>query len=567
MRLSSLRLLLPLYAVGVGAACAQPPDPGRRIDALFSAYAVENSPGCALAVIRDGAMMVEKGYGKANLAFGVPIDPQATVFDVGSVSKQFTAAAILLLVQDNKLALDDDIRRYLPELPDYRGTVTVDHLLYHTSGLRDFTVLMTMGTGVREVDYRSADDAWSVIRRQKRLNHAPGAKFIYSNTNYFLLGQIVERVSGQRLGAFLQERIFQPLGMRQTSVRDRHDMVVPRFASGYAAGPGGAYKLKDINWEFTGSSSVLSTVADLAKWERNFDEPRVGGAWLVRQLEQKGKRNDGVTLEMGRGLFVDGQYRGLRSVHHSGATGGYTAQFFRLPEERFSTLVLCNADNAHAALLSFKVADVFLADAIRKRRAAATDAPANAPAGATIVPTSLSLGSGVDHTGTYVDRYTQGLHTVEFKDGKLWYTAPHETALALEPAGERRFRLSGKGAGSLEFATQGGRRLLTVARGGEPAELERVRPLPAAPQGLDDFAGTYSSPEIDVRWTFVARDGKLYKQARRETEKPMAAAFEDAFAVAEDSELIRFTRDARRRITGFTVDNPRVLDVVFTKER
>ena len=564
MRLPFLRLLLPLSVAGAGAACAQSPesDPGRRIDALFSAYGGESSPGCALAVIRDGAVVVEKGYGKANLAFGVPIDPQATVFDVGSVSKQFTAAAILLLVQDKKLALDDDIRRYLPELPEYNGIVTVDHLLYHTSGLRDFTVLMTMGTGVREVDYRSADDAWSVIRRQKQLNHAPGAKFVYSNTNYFLLGQIVERVSGQRLGAFLQERIFQPLGMRQTSVRDRHDMVVPRFASSYAAGPDGAYRLKDINWEFTGSSSVLSTVADLAKWERNFDEARVGGDWLVRQLQQKGKRNDGVTLEMGRGLFVDGQYRGLRSVHHSGATAGYNAQFFRLPEERFSALVLCNADNAHAALLSFKVADVFLADAIRKRKAAAA-----APAGATIVPASLALAGGADYAGTYVDRYTQGLHTLEFRDGKLWYGAPHQAPLALEPAGAGRFRLPGKEAGSLAFSTQGRRRLLTVARGGEPAELERVRPLPAGRQRLDDFAGTYSSPEIDVRWTFVARDGKLYKQARRETEKPMEAAFEDAFTVAEDSELIRFTRDARRRITGFTVDNPRVLDVVFTKER
>ncbi|MCC2956045.1 beta-lactamase family protein [Massilia sp. IC2-477] len=562
MRLS----FLLLYVGGVAAAWAQAPesDPGRRVDALFSAYAGDSTPGCALNVIHDGATVYEKGYGKANLAFGVPIAPQSTVFDIGSASKQFTAAAILLLVQDGKLALSDDIRRHLPELPDYRELIAIDHLLYHTSGLRDFTVLMTMGTGVREVDYRSTEDAWSVILRQKRLNHSPGAKFIYSNTNYFLLGQIVERVSGKGLGEFLQERIFRPLGMRQTFVRDRHDLVVPQFAPSYASAPGGAYTQKDINWEFTGSSSVLSTVADRAKWDRNFDEPRVGGEWLVQHLQQNGTRSDGVKLDLGRGLFLDRQYRGMRAVHHAGSTAGYRAQFFRLPEERFAAIVLCNADDANAPLLSFKVADVFLADSIRKRRAAA----ANAPAAPAIAAASLALPGRPDYAGTYVDRYDQGLHTVEFSDGKLWYSAPRQKSLALQALGDRRFSLPGKGGGSLEFFKQGRRRLLTVARGsGEPAELERVRPLPAGPQSLNDYLGTYSSAEIDTRWTFVARDGRLYKQAGRETDKPMEAAFEDAFTVAEDSELIRFTRDAHRRITGFTVDNPRVLDILFRKER
>ena len=557
--------LLLLYAAGIGAVHAQTPesDIGRRIDQLFSAYGGENSPGCALGVIRAGALVYQKGYGKANLEFGVPIDPDSTVFDIGSVSKQFTAAAILLLVQDKKISLDDDIRRYLPELPDYHEVITLDHLLYHTSGLRDFTVLMTMGTGVRQIDYRSAEDAWEVIKRQKRLNHPPGAKFVYSNTNYFLLGQIVERVSGKRLGEFLHERIFQPLGMRHTSVRDRHDTVVPQFASAYALDESGAHRLNEINWEFTGSSSILSTVTDLAKWDGNFDEPRVGGEWLVQQLQRNGIRNDGVKLDLGRGLFT-GQYRGVKAIYHPGATAGYNAQFFRLPEERFSTVILCNVDKANAASLSFTVADVFLADEISKRRASA----ARPTADAAIVPAALAGTGQGNYAGTYLDRYSQSLHTVQFADGKLWYAAPHQKALALEPTGERRFRLPGKATSSLAFSSQGKRRLLTVARGsGEPAELERVRPLPAGPQALGDYSGAYASPEIDVRWTFVIRDGKLYKQARREKEKPMEAVFEDAFTVAEDSELIRFRRDGSKRVTGFTVDNPRVLDVVFTKVR
>lgn len=540
----------------------------QRVDALFSAYDA-GSPGCALGVIRNGELVYKKGYGNASLEFGVPIDPENTVFAIGSTSKQFTAAAILLLVQDGKISLTDDIRQYLPEMPNYGKAISIDHMLSHTSGLRDYTVLMTMGTGVREVDYSSDADAMAIILRQTSLNFAPGAHFMYSNTNYFLLAKIVERLSSQPFGTFLQERIFQPLNMRHTRVRDKYDVVVPQRAMGYAPSATDGYSMKDVNWEQVGNTGVLSTVSDLAKWDGNFYQPRVGGEWLVKQLQQNAIRRDGIRLSHARGLIVDGAYRGMRSVHHAGDTAAFHAQLFRLPEQRFSAVVLCNVDGVDQTLLSFKVADIFLADEIKKRRATVAQ-PGARPAARAPAPASMPSASELEsYAGVYLERYSQSLHAMEARDGHLWYRAPQREPVALEPGGAQRFRLPGKMENLFQFSRQDKRALLTIGSGAdEPLELVRVKPVQTDRVRLEDYAGTYFSPEINVHWTIVTKDGKLYKQAQREASKPMSPAFEDAYTVTiDDQELLRFTRNSRQRITGFIVDNPRVLNVVFSRTR
>lgn len=540
----------------------------RRVDALFSAYAAD-SPGCALGVILNGELVYKKGYGNASLEFGVPIDPEKTLFAIGSTSKQFTAAAILLLVQDGKISLNDDIRKHLPEMPNYGTAISVDQMLSHTSGLRDYTVLMTMGTGVREVDYSSDADAMAVILRQRSLNFAPGSHYMYSNTNYFLLAKIVERVSHRNFGKFLQDRIFQPLGMHHTRLRDKYDVVVAQRAMGYAPVGGGGFSMKDVNWEQVGNTGVLTTVSDLAKWDQNFYESRVGGEWLVKQMQENAVRSDGVALSYARGLIVDGAYRGMRSVHHAGDTAGFHAQLLRLPDERFSAMVLCNVDGVDQTLLSFKVADLFLAEEIKKRGATASNQTAR---DAVIAPARKTMSSESElasYTGVYLDRYAQSLHTIELKDGQLWYIAPQRERVALEQSGEQRFRLPRKTENTFQFSKQDKRQLLNIVyRSGEPVELDRVRPIQTDYIHLEDYTGTYFSPEINVHWTIVAKDGKLFKQVQREATKPMNPVFEDAFTVTvDDQDLLRFTRDSRQRITGFIVDNPRVLNVVFSRER
>lgn len=564
-------MFFSVCAIGMRLASAQTPTPelAGRVDALFSSYAAADHPGCAVGVIRDGELVYKKGYGNASLEFGVPIDPETTLFDIGSTSKQFTAAAILLLVQDRKISLTDDIRKYFPEMPNYATAISIDQMLSHTSGLRDYTVLMTMGTGVREIDYSSDEDAMAAILRQKSLNFAPGSHYMYSNTNYFLLAKVVERVSGKRFGEFVKERIFQPLDMRHTRVRDKYDVVVTQRAMAYSPAGAGQFSMKDVNWEQVGNTGVLTTVSDLAKWDRNFYEPLVGGEWLVKRMQENAVRSDGVALNYARGLIVDAIYRGMRSVHHAGDTAGFHAELFRLPDEKFSAVILCNVDGVNQTLLSFKVADLFLAEGIKKRRAALggqTTKDAVIALARTTVPSESEL---TRYAGGYLDRFTQSLHTIEVKDGQLWYIAPQRERVALEQSGEQRFRLPGKKGNTFHFYKTGKHQLLNIENAtGEPLNLSRVRPIEAAHARLEDYVGAYFSPEINVSWTIVAKDGKLLKQAQREAAKPMNPVFEDAFTVTiDDQDLLRFTRDSRQRVTGFIVDNPRVLNVVFSRVR
>ncbi len=280
-----------------------------------------------LGVVADGAFVYTRGYGRANLEHDVAFTPQ-TVFDIGSTSKQFLATAILLLVEDGKLSLDDDIRKYLPEVPDYGQPITIRHLLTHTSGLRDYITLLTLA-GWQMEDVTSPAQALDLVSRQKGLDFQPGAEFAYSNTGFFLPSLIVERVSGKGLAAFAAERIFRPAGMQATRYMDDHAAVVPGRATGYEpAGTG--FRVALSNWEQLGDGAVQTSIADLLKWDANFYAPTVGGARLVQALQTPGRLASGAPIDYGLGLFV-GSYRGLPTVRHGGSWAGLPRRAAAIP--------------------------------------------------------------------------------------------------------------------------------------------------------------------------------------------------------------------------------------------
>ncbi len=254
-----------------------------RIDAVFKDYATRTSPGCALGILRDGKVLYSRGYGMADLNQSTPIAP-STVFDVGSVSKQFTAASLVLLANEGKLALTDDVRKYLPEIPDYGTPITLDHLLHHTSGLRDYNDLLVY-KGYRYEDVTSDEDALEILSRQRALDFQPGTKWRYSNTNYFLAAEVVERVTGKSLAVFAKERLFQPLGMARSHFRDDHTAIVPGRATAYAPSEKGGFQIDMSNWDQLGDGQVQTNVLELAKWEGNFFKPTVGGSALVDKLQ------------------------------------------------------------------------------------------------------------------------------------------------------------------------------------------------------------------------------------------------------------------------------------------
>jgi len=327
------------------------------VDQLFAEWNQSDSPGAALAVIKDGAVIYRRGYGSANLEHDIPITP-TTVFDIASVSKQFAGMAIAMMMEQGKISLDDDIHKHLPEVPDFGKTITIRHLVHHISGIRDWVQSLAIA-GWRMDDVITFQHIMKMVRHQKELNHDPGDEYIYSNTNYNLLAEIVMRLSGQTFREYTDANIFKPLGMTNTHFHDDHEMIVKNKACSYYKGD--EFKISVNNLMALGSSSLNSTVEDLAKWIINFDENRVGGAAVIEQMHQQGVLNNGEKISYAFGLNVS-EYRGLRNANHSGSWAGFRSHLIHFPEQRFGVVILSNLAGIGIGGLARQVVDIYLAD-------------------------------------------------------------------------------------------------------------------------------------------------------------------------------------------------------------
>ena len=362
---------------GVARAQGIPPLAGptvRAIDALFADHAATTSPGCAVGVYRDGAVVFAKGYGMANLTFGIPIAAD-TRFTVGYVSKQFTAASIALLVRAGRLSLDDDVRTFVPELPDYGATMRVRHLVHHTSGLRDFWELVDLA-GWRFDDGYTTRDMLALAAAQRALNNAPGAAYHYSNTGYLVLGEIVRRVTGQSLRAFADSAIFRPLGMHDSFFLDDHNEVVPRRATAYSPVKRG-WAVNVWNNDLVGQGGVVTTLADLQKWDENFYSGTLGGAPLLALQRTTEPLANGAPNDYAFGITM-GRYRAQPLEEHTGATGGYRAALYRFPAVHTTVTLLCNASDVRNEVLPLRIADLVIGGRLGPRAAARAPAPASA---------------------------------------------------------------------------------------------------------------------------------------------------------------------------------------------
>jgi CubicO group peptidase (beta-lactamase class C family) len=419
-------------------------------DEIFSDVAKPGSPGCALAVARENKIIYEKGYGLANLEQNVPITPQ-TVFDIGSTSKQFSASSILLLERRGKLSVNDDIRKYLPEIPDYGKRITILHLLNHTSGIRDYLTLMELA-GIPIDGVTGDQEALQIIARQKALNFDPGSDWLYSNSGFFLLSVIVKRVSGKTLREFAAENIFEPLGMSHTQYRDDHTQLIPNRGLAYDQDEKTHdWKLAVSYFEQTGDGAVHTTVEDLVKWDENFYTGKVGGKEFVDELESTGKLNNGKPLEYAKGLFI-GSYRGLQTVEHGGAWGGYRAQLLRFPEQHFSVVCLCNSGNSNPERRAKRVADVYLASLMKPKEAGQQERPLERTALKEInVPASdlanLAGEYWSDELAVSYDLAVQdgALRLVKITDRAGWPRSIPIPDAVLKPTGQDHFVLADSG--------------------------------------------------------------------------------------------------------------------------
>lgn len=431
--LLGVALALPAPAL---AASPAPLEPGfaARVDAVFADLDHEDSPGCALGVVRGGALVYARGYGMANLEHSVPISP-SSVFDIGSMSKQFTALSVALLARDGKLSLDDDVRKHLPDMPAYAEPITLRHLIHHTSGLRDYTDYLPLA-GWRTEDLATDAQAYGLITRQKGLNHRPGHEYLYCNTGYFLLSQIVQRVSGLSLREFADARIFGPLGMGTTRFLDDHTRIVPARAAGYAPRVGRGFAADMSDWEQTGDGAVQTTVLDFARWILNFDDPKVGGAELIRQMQTPTALAGGKAHPYGFGLRMS-EYRGLPTVGHGGSWAGYRADLVRFPGEGLALVCLCNLSTSGPARRNQAVADVLLERRFQSpppSRVAEPEAPGPKPLA--VPPTVAQL---AEYAGRFWSDELQTTYTLEVSGGSLRIRARNAPEDPLQAAAPDRF--------------------------------------------------------------------------------------------------------------------------------
>ena len=530
----------------------------QQVDKVFSKWDSAASPGCALSVIKEEQIVYKRGYGMADLDHDIPITPE-TVFHVASISKQFTAAAIIMLAREGKLSLDDDVRKYITELPDFGAPITIRHLVHHTSGLRDQWSLLGLAGWRYSLDLITDDDVLDVISRQKELNFTPGAEHLYCNTGFTLLAQVVKRVSGESLREFTSKRIFQPLGMKSTHFRDDHAEIVKRIAYGYAAGEGGApYRLSVTNFDTVGATSLLTTVEDLAHWDQNFYHPTVGGPEFVKQQLEGGKLNSGKSIDYAFGLSL-GKYRGLRTVGHSGADAGYRADFLRFPEQHFAVACLCNNGETNPGELPRSVADIYLAAEFKEPAPARSDAK---PEAVPVAPERLAR-----YPGLYLEKDDQRIVRITVKDGKASTAFGGGGGSEMSALSESHFRLA-RGPGELTFPdkTGGPAQRLSIHFPGakKPDVYERVAEFQPTPNELAAFAGSYASQEIDPIYRIVVEDGSLVlKRLKSKPEKLEPTIAGTFWGLNGD---LHFHQEPGGKVTGFTLNAGRVKNFQFAKQ-
>jgi len=530
-----------------------------RVDSVFRSFDRTDGPGCALGVYQDGKLRYGRGYGLASLELSVPISPR-TVLDVGSISKQFTAMSVLILAKEGKLSLDDPIRKHFPEMPAYADGITWRRALSQTSGLRD---LWTMWGQTGRTFAGDTVDALHIIYSSAEPNYIPGERYLYTNTGWILAAQLVYRLTGKTLAEFAKERIFTPLGMRDTRFLSDRDAVIPNLAESY--GPdGNTFQVRRNPYDgaIMGAGGIHTTVEDFGRWLDNYDTGVVGGPDVIRTMTTATALNDGSPATSSPGMayaigLTVGTERGLRVVAHGGAWGGFRGHFLRFPDQRFAVSTFCNVTNAGPSDLARKVAAVYLDDRMEPDTTAAW---ADALAKEARVP--MSAASLRSFAGVWRNVDLGQVRRTKVEGDSLVLVGNPNTVL--EPLGGGRFR-AGKNAEARFEGDLSAPSSVIVRNAGGPTVYERAEPAELDAPKLAEYAGDYRNDEVEVTHTWKVEKGKLAVYAGYRRLGELEPSYRDGFTLG--FRVIDVVRDRRGRLTGYLVESGRVRHLRFTRVR
>lgn len=549
----AVTIFVMLGAASPSLAQSSSSDIEARVDKIFAEWNHSNSPGCELAVVKDGKIIYEKGYGMSDLDHDIPMSGKS-VFYLASMSKQFTAACIAILVERGKLSLDDDIRKYFPELPEYQAPIKVRNLVHHTSGIRDFLAMVSI-SGRNIEDVMTEKGIIEELARQRHLNFTPGDRFLYSNSGYWLLAALVKRVTGQSLHQFADENIFRPLGMTHTHFHDDRHEIIKNRAIGYDPAGKDQFKMDEYwNFDQVGDGGLMSTVEDLYLWDQNFYHNKLEKGLTDLQLTTE-KLNNGEPNEYAFGL-MPGTYRGLKAVTHGGALMGFRTEMIRFPEQHFSVICLANLASMNPTALVKKVADIYLegqftgTEAVAEKTISLPEAEINARA------------------GYYRDPVTGDVIRLEAKGGKLAATTFGITIYIAPVASDRFVSVGAPFNIQIRFQQKPGadRPGIVIGADAQPGDYYApITPVSVSEQEMSELAGNYYSDELQVTYKLSVSNGKLHLSIPNSLEGSLVPSIKDAFAAPGGINLM-FTRDSSGKVNGFVMNDGRALGFEFVRK-
>jgi CubicO group peptidase (beta-lactamase class C family) len=524
----------------------------KKVDALFSRWNSDEKPGASVAVVHDGRMVYSKGFGLANLEYSVPNTPE-TIYHVASISKQFTVYAILLLEQQGKLSIDDDIRDYIPEVPDFGHKITLRHLANHTSGIRDQWNLLGMA-GWRLDDVITKEHILRYTEHQQELNFLPGEHYLYSNTGFTLLGEVAARVSGMSFNEFAIKHIFDPLGMEDTFFYDDHEKIVPNRAYSYYSSQDNSFKKRVLSYANAGATSLFTTVEDLSRWAVFLNRPDEKYITLVEAMNEKATLNSGDTFGGALGQFVD-EHKGLSRIQHGGADAGYRTFMARFPDHQFAVIVFSNYASFNPAQFAMQIADIYLADQI--------DSTSPEPLYHETDYLALDSDDLKLYEGHYVNYHNAATRNFIVRENILLYSTGNLSA-PLVPVEEDLFYLPGTQM-TVRFSNQNGEMKASVEPSQSPSEFVRETPVIYAKENLEKFTGYYFSEELQTTYSVILEDGNLIARHMRTGDINLRPVSENLFRgdTWHISRILFEKKDGK--ITGFRASGGRVWNLLFER--
>ena len=525
----------------------------RKIDSIFRSFS-SSSPGCAVAIVKNGEPVFQKGYGMANLEYSVPITP-TTIFHIASESKQYVAFCMLLLEKEGKLSIDDDIRKYLDYVPDFGHKITIRHLIHHISGLRDQWQLLA-NAGWQLDDVITQEHVIKLVSKQKAVNFIPGEEFMYCNTGYTLMAEIVKKVSGLSLRQYTDKNIFQPLGMKDTHFHDDYQEIVPNRAYSYSLGGPKRYQHAVLSYSIVGATSLFTTVLDEAKWLKNYETGTVGGKDLIAKMFQVGVLNDGRKLNYAFGLGMN-KFKGWQLIDHGGADAGFRTYACRYPEKSLGIVVFSNYGAADPAGLARQIAGILISDTKEETKPVA----------------NTNFADSNFHKKLQGSYYSErgDLGIFKWQNGKLTRRNPNSFAAPVDiqfAIAENNRYTSGEGAPVLILDEKN--RLsdsVMQMKIESPNNSISFKRQPSTPQKITaEFAGRYYGEETEAFYTVTEKDGVLMLEHRKFSSVPLKNIAPDQFGCPHWwMSHIRFLRDNKGKIVAFEVNAGRVQRLRYDK--